>query len=275
MCPEPALLVAYLDGTLFHRDARAVDDHVLTCASCTGLLADMRRQREAELQRSRRSHARTIGIAVAAIAIVALGVWAVMPGSKSTASPDVAPARSDAPPAVVSAASPSPALEPTRPVAPEKTPTPTSAPKPAATTKPVSRAPEKPAREETVRDPETPAVGDGGIVLRGGNANRRVMWRVRDLVIEHSTDGGATWVTEHTADRRIRAGAFVNASVAGLVGENGLVLRRTINGWFGASPPADEHITAVRASSPSTATVTLEDGRVFNTQNGGVTWSTP
>lgn len=94
-------------------------------------------------------------------------------------------------------------------------------PKPAATTKPVSRAPEKPAREETVRDSETPAVGDGGIVLRG------------------------------------------------------VVLRRTINGWFGASPPADEHITAVRASSPSTATVTLEDGRVFNTENGGVTWSTP
>ena len=101
MCPEPALLVAYLDGTLFHRDARAVDDHVLTCASCTALLADMRRQREAELQRSRRSQARTIGIAVAAIAIVALGVWAVMPDSKSTASPDVARARSDAPPPTV------------------------------------------------------------------------------------------------------------------------------------------------------------------------------
>jgi hypothetical protein len=115
-------------------------------------------------------------------------------------------------------------------------------------------------REETVRDRETPAVGDGGIVLRGRN-NRRVIWRVRDLVIEHSTDGGATWVTEHTAARPIRAGALVNANVAWLVGENGLVLRRTINGWFGASPPADEHITAVRASSPSKATVTLEDGR--------------
>jgi hypothetical protein len=45
----------------------------------------------------------------------------------------------------------------------------------------------------------------------------------------------------------------------------------TINGWFGASAPADgQHITAVRASSPSKATVTLEDGRVFNTENGGV-----
>jgi anti-sigma factor RsiW len=103
MCPEPALLVAYLDGTLFHRDARAVDDHLLTCASCTALLADVRRQRDAELQRSRRSHARTIGLAVAAVAIVAIGVWAVMPRSKSTASPHVTAARF----AAVRASSPS------------------------------------------------------------------------------------------------------------------------------------------------------------------------
>jgi photosystem II stability/assembly factor-like uncharacterized protein len=77
------------------------------------------------------------------------------------------------------------------------------------------------------------------------------------------------------ADRPIRAGAFVNADVAWIVGENGLILRRTKNGWFGASPPAEGHIAAVRATSPSKATVTLEDGRVFTTQNGGVTWSTP
>ena len=101
------------------------------------------------------------------------------------------------------------------------------------------------------------------------------MWRARDLVIEHSTDGGATWVTEHTADRPIRAGAFVDPNVAWLVGENGLVLRRTINGWFGASPPAEGPLIAVRASSPSRATVTHDDGRVFRTENGGVTWSSP
>jgi len=35
----------------------------------------------------------------------------------------------------------------------------------------------------------------------------------------------------------------------------------------------DGAITAVRASSPSKATVTIEDGRVFRTENGGVTWS--
>ena len=83
------------------------------------------------------------------------------------------------------------------------------------------------------------------------------------------------WVTEHTADRTIRASAFVDANVAWVVGDSGLILRRTTNGWFGASPPADGSIIAVNASSPSRATVTLEDGRVFSTANGGVTWSAP
>ena len=99
------------------------------------------------------------------------------------------------------------------------------------------------------------------------------MWRTRDQIVESSNDGGATWTTEHTADRPIRASVFVNADVAWVVGDNGLVLRRTKNGWFGASAPAEANITAVKASSPSRATVTLEDWRVFTTANGGVTWS--
>jgi len=123
-----------------------------------------------------------------------------------------------------------------------------------------------------VEDP-VPAPVEAGVILRGRRAARRTLWRVRDLVIEHSTDGGATWAAEHTADRPVRAGALVNADVAWLVGENGLVLRRTRNGWFGATPPADGTITGVRASSSSKATVTLEDGRSFTTENGGATWS--
>ena len=99
------------------------------------------------------------------------------------------------------------------------------------------------------------------------------MSRTREQVVESSSDGGATWTTEHTADRPIRASAFVNADVAWVVGDNGLILRRTKNGWFGASAPAEGNITAVKASSPSRATVTLEDGRVFITANGGVTWA--
>ena len=93
------------------------------------------------------------------------------------------------------------------------------------------------------------------------------------MTIEQSTDGGKSWMTEYTTDRAIRAGAFVSADVIWLVGENGLVLRRTKNGWFGATPPAEGNTRGIRASSPSKATVTFEDGRVFTTENGGVTWA--
>jgi len=98
------------------------------------------------------------------------------------------------------------------------------------------------------------------------------MWRTREQLVESSTDGGMTWTTDHTADRPIRAGVFVNENVAWVVGDGGLILRRTQNGWFGASAPAEGNITAVKASSPSRATVTFDDGREFTTANGGVTW---
>lgn len=292
MCPDPALLVAYLDGTLFSRDASAVDQHLESCSSCTALLADMRRHREAA-ERSRSSRVWIVAAGIAAIAIVGIGSWVLLPGSSSEPNREIAPARSDADrrPAAVTRTAPA-----TAPVTPPAKPDPVATarpvpvadtkapPKPIARTEKASRATEKPARDATApavsdaastdRVPD-PIQVDGGVILRGRNANRRILWRTRDLVIEHSTDGGATWAAEHTADRPIRAGAFVNTSVVWLVGENGLVLRRTANGWFGTSPPADATITAVRASSPSKATVTLEDGRVFSTENGGVTWSAP
>jgi photosystem II stability/assembly factor-like uncharacterized protein len=124
-----------------------------------------------------------------------------------------------------------------------------------------------------VKPPNEIAPTDGIVLRSGSRSNSRVVWRARDVVIEHSTDGGVTWTTEYTTDRPIRAGAFVSSDVAWLVGDNGLILRRTKNGWFGATPPADGNVTSVRASSPSRAAITFDDGRVFTTENGGVTWS--
>ena len=295
MCPDSALLVAYADGTLFSRDAAAVEQHIQTCARCSTILAAMRQERVVA-RPSIWAHPWTIGVATTVVVIVGIGTWAVLPGSKSAPSGEVAPARSEtARPAAlpgaaassaptapeVSNASEAPATQPAqrpntnaterlRPPVTRKTP-----PKPATGTEKASRAIAAPAATDAIAvDPvANPDQADTGVTLRGRNANRRILWRTRDLVVEHSTDGGTTWVAEHTADRPIRAGTFVDANVAWLVGENGLVLRRTKNGWFGTSPPADGHINAVRASSPSKATLTLDDGRVFNTEDGGVTWS--
>ena len=262
MCPDPALLVAYLDETLFHRDASAVDAHVATCASCTALLEAMRRVRAAE-ERSRSLRWRTAGVAIAVVALVSIGTWVLLRRSHGASTRETAPAPSEA----VRSTAPTSAAA--------------SGARPAVDRSRASNTARSPAKSETPAVTDAKGVDraadsiqiDGDVILRGRNANRRLIWRTRDRAIEHSIDGGGTWMVEHTADRPVRAGAFVDADVAWLVGENGLVLRRTKNGWFGASPPADGNISAVRASSPSKATVTFEDGRVFSTENGGVTWS--
>jgi hypothetical protein len=271
MCPEPALLVAYLDKTLFHRDAGAVEEHIATCANCTELLDAIRARRaEEDLSRRKRRWMRA-AIAVAIVATIALVLWVRWPSSNATELREVGSTNRQAAPPTIGTSATSSAAEPA------KTPAPTEAQPSADAEKKTAESPRAAAAakaETRVEAAAAPAPVDaGGLVLRGRNRNRRIMWRARDRTIEHSTDGGVTWTTEHTADRSIRAGAFVDANVAWLVGESGLVLRRTKNGWFSASAPADGTITAVRASSPSKASVTLEDGRTFTTDNGGVTWS--
>ena len=264
--PDPALLVAYLDGTVFHRDSTAIAGHLEICAECTSLLADMREKRAAE-QASRTSRSRImIAAAVGVLAVVGYGVWSLMPHPTSEPAGEqatpvrqaLAPDRVETPPPAPAA--PAPAAAATAAVASAKPSPPTRRESPRSRVRAVAKPVAKPAAKPATKPAAKPAVP-------------RLMWRTRDSVVESSNDGGATWVAEHTADRTIRASAFLNADVAWVVGDNGLILRRTKNGWFGASAPADGNITAVKASSPSRATVTLEDGRAFSTANGGVTWS--
>jgi Putative zinc-finger len=287
MCPDSILLVAYLDGTLHRRDAADVEQHVETCVRCSTLLDDMRRARGYG-RRSRWSSPMMIASAAALAAILALGSWIGMTRSRSappaatmtstptetgnrTDAPPTTPAKPVAAPPALEAASPKPAAAPAVAASVRATQAPQSVNE-RVTSQSSSRrdASRRPARTETA---SRPGRIEGSIVLRGRRTTRNIIWRVRDRVVEHSVDGGATWMEEHTSDRAIRVGAFVDANVAWLAGDQGLVLRRTRNGWFSASPPADAAITAMNASSPSKASVTLDDGRVFATENGGVSWS--
>ena len=80
--PEPALLVAYLDGTLFHRDQAAVDEHLKACIDCVALVAAMRQKRDSE-QQARESRSRiTIGAAIVLVAVLGYGLWAMLPRSR-------------------------------------------------------------------------------------------------------------------------------------------------------------------------------------------------
>jgi len=263
MCPDPALLAAYLNGTLFSRDAPVVDQHTSTCARCAAILAAMRRERETA-QRPMWSRPWTIGVAITVVAILGIGAWAARPGSEDAPYRETAPARSETgPPTDITSAALSiaatagegskeseghattqPARRPDsiathlRPEVSRKT-----QPKPSRGTKRADLAPDERSRNlsgSSGVDPgevdtrgatdatrvdlvANPLPSETGVILRGRNASPHVLWRTRDRVVEHSTDGGATWAPEYTADRSIRAGAFVDNNVAWLVGENGLI----------------------------------------------------
>ena len=116
-------------------------------------------------------------------------------------------------------------------------------------------------------EPPSPA----GLIVRGKNG--KPMWRARGGAIEHSLDGGATWADEYTVDHAIVAGAYVTPDVAWLASADGVILRRTPVGWFEASARADGEVASIRASSPTKASVTLVDGRTFETKNAGVAWT--
>jgi photosystem II stability/assembly factor-like uncharacterized protein len=106
----------------------------------------------------------------------------------------------------------------------------------------------------------------------------RLQWRIAGgRILESSSDGGTTWAPRHTVGRgeRLRAGTAPAIDNAWAVGDRGLVLRQVVpGGWSAVSRPADVSLIAVSAGGPQSARVTAADGRVFETADGGATWTT-
>jgi len=104
----------------------------------------------------------------------------------------------------------------------------------------------------------------------------RLLWRIADgRRLESSSDGGMTWMERHTArGDRLRAGTAPSIDSAWVVGERGLVLRFSVpGGWTAVSRPAASSLIAVSATGAQAARVTADDGRVFETADGGATWT--
>jgi hypothetical protein len=105
----------------------------------------------------------------------------------------------------------------------------------------------------------------------------RLQWRIADgRRLESSSDGGTTWASRHTVGRgdRLRAGTAPAIDNAWAVGERGLVLRLVVpGGWAAVSRPAAVSLIAVSATGPQAARVTAADGQVFETADGGATWT--
>lgn len=104
----------------------------------------------------------------------------------------------------------------------------------------------------------------------------RLHWRVvNERRIESSSDGGSTWnVSFEQGAVRLRAGAAPSLSSAWICGARGLVLRRVVpGGWTRVAPPTSEDLVAITATSDSAARVTTQRGQVFETTDGGATWT--
>lgn len=99
-------------------------------------------------------------------------------------------------------------------------------------------------------------------------------WRATPAGIERSQDGGATWTLVRSAGaERITGGASPSAGTCWLIGQAGVVLLTTDGATFTrVDVPDRSDVMSIAAADARTATVTLSNGRVFRTDDGGRTW---
>lgn len=115
-------------------------------------------------------------------------------------------------------------------------------------------------------------VGDTVIV----SSNPGSRWRiVPGGAVQRSADGGSTWQTQQTGVAvTLIAGASPSPSVCWLVGPGGIVLLSTDGqSWRRVAFPEVTDLVQIRAIDDKSATVTASDGRIFVTDDGGVTWT--
>jgi hypothetical protein len=100
--------------------------------------------------------------------------------------------------------------------------------------------------------------------------------RAIDGRVERSTNGGATWLTEHTlGSDHVRAGTCPSEAICWLGGDGGVVLIRSAAGAWTREvviPDPGAVVVAIAASDAASATVTLRDQRRFKTTDGGHSW---
>jgi hypothetical protein len=108
------------------------------------------------------------------------------------------------------------------------------------------------------------------------STNPASRWRITRTpgLLQHSTDGGATWEPQQTNFAvELTAGYSPQPSICWMVGRAGTVLLTTDNRtWRRVSFPEQADLVAVTATDKDTATVTTRDGAKFSTSDGGVTW---
>lgn len=268
-CPDAEMLAAWSDGGLRADERLRVEEHAAACGRCQAHLAAIARTAavEQEAAPSTRRHRFWPWLVPAAGAAAAVTVWVIvqpvhLPEPPQPTSPQLRSLDAEKADAVRDRAEPMQSPAETPPVASQR-----AEPKLEALARERrDRANAAPA----AAPPAAPAPADQTI-----SGIRQSEWiEFVGLRLERSPDGGLRWdASSGAAAARLTAGVSPSPSIFWLVGREGLVLR-SADGvrWREVPFPEDVDLTAVQASSDTTATVTTADARVFTTSDGGLTW---
>ena len=307
-CPDAETLAAWYDQTLTAAEQRELESHVSTCDRCQAIVATLARF-DVPVQPSARERMwRSWRWVVPTAAAAALVLWASVgqvgrsgregrvgqesrvgqegqvarvepterkrleievpqgsPGARARNAPP--PARkAETPPANEQRAPASEVRVPSEPPSRDaKSTNADAAAPPAAAPPPVdaaARSLQMTANMMVRRD----------IVV---SPDRSMLWRIRGLSVERSTDGGTTWSPQATgATAPLSAGSSPAATVCWIVGRSGTVLRTTDGRTWQVVPfPEPIDLTDVEASNADAAAVTTADARRFTTADGGRTWT--
>ena len=189
-------------------------------------------------------------------------------------------------PTSVEARQSAPGPEPARPaVAASPPPPPPAQPAPAEVSARAAEAgravrTDKQALEERVEfSSVSPAARANAPTINGpsfAEPEGRLRWRiVQGRRIESSSDGGIKWnPTFDNGSVRLLAGSAPSVSAAWVCGAQGVVLRRVVpGGWTRVPSPTTEDLVLITATSESSARITTRAGQVYQTTDGGVTWT--
>ena len=311
-CPDIESLAELADDALPAAERLTVESHVADCHRCQALTAAILRTASIGSARAAapwwRSRPTLNWLVPATAAVTALALWVSVPGQRSpapverqtevqtAATPPPAPADVDA----FRAPAGAPVDNQARATEADAAPGPTAPvdPPPAAPAEGLLKQEENrlgrqegvaseelrvpPGQDRSLLDQAAPlAAARSAAPAAAGidvvSPDPQIRWRVGPgVVVQHSADGGATWVPQETgASAPLTAGSSPSASVCWLVGRAGTVLRSADGGrqWQRVTFPEAADLVAVRASSALAATVDLADGRRLGTTDGGQTWA--
>ena len=102
----------------------------------------------------------------------------------------------------------------------------------------------------------------------------QISWTIHTNHVQYSENGQPAPVQDFLpTNSPIAAGSSPGGKVCWLVGADGAVVRTTDGRlWLGTNSPTSADLTAIKATSAKSATVTSADGHTYATADGGQTW---